>query len=828
MTNCTPVPDALNPCEDLMGYPILRVAVWFVAAAAVLGNLSVIIVHLGVFRRLSVPRFLQLNLAIGDFVMGIYLSMLALADLTTVGSYFNFAIDWQQGFGCKLAGSASVFSSQLSIFTLSLITFERYFTITYSMDLNMRLKLGWAAKIMCIGWIFALVAAILPIFGDVSSYSLTSVCLPIRTDSHLDRVYIITLLIIDSGAFLMIFACYLRMYLLIRSQKTEATAKERTVAMRMALLVFTDFACWAPIIFFVGTALFWKPLISVTDSKILVVFFYPLNSLANPFLYVISTRQYKRDFNYLSNRLCLWARGICNKKSDDYLSFNHSNITPLNPYGTSQYPHQHYQMVNGNIQLATSGFSNQCLDGIRCGHNRLINQRMLPDFDETSPMGHLRPCEQRFVCVARSHRGHITYRNKLVSNDLQDQSTNTFDSSDCEIRISPRTDFRRSVTNGMTPTGARLQIIENSDTTTDTYGGQKLFVIDKTSKSNRFSDKTVRIFTNTQASFRCNSCCCYSRTTRHRTNKKKSEVLPPATTSTDCIEPRPRENEKLDANTSSKNKSRPRDLEPSMIDILGNLSANELNSFTSSDPLKVAEESIEDSSSQQNVCYHHHIVKHSHNKRRCHHRHQHRQHHHHHHHHHHRHHHRRAPQRSLCLYRYRTSVVSSANVNERSFSKPEVLLTTPEMSSGSDPQDKSRLKFGDSHHSRHFNQCSCCHRCDPGRRIRPHRHRSPICVGSHVDIYRRSDSGNSDGREHIKATNDDPDAKRRSSMFIEASRAKEAVPPRPKSASLLPGPGLRTHSPSVMRDSQSKTDEMIFTENKPKKRVFLVETHHSR
>jgi hypothetical protein len=328
---CTPTPDAFNPCEDIMGYPVLRVAVWFVVACSVFGNMSVIVVLLGIFKRLSVPKFLQLNLAIGDLFMGVYLAMLATADITTMGKYFNYALDWQLGLGCQLAGASSLFASQLSIFTLIVITFERYYTITYSIDLNMRLKLGWAAKIMLIGWIYAFASAMLPIFANINSYSRTSICLPMRIIYNADRRFILVLLVVDSCAFLIIFICYLRMYLLIVRQKTQATLKERTVAMRMALLVLTDFACWAPIIFFSSTAVFGHPLISVTNSKILIVFFYPLNSMANPFLYVLSTRQYRRDLNYVISRWHHWRKNLFKSHDEKDYSFNNAN-----PYG--KYP----------------------------------------------------------------------------------------------------------------------------------------------------------------------------------------------------------------------------------------------------------------------------------------------------------------------------------------------------------------------------------------------------------------------------------------------------------------------------------------------------------
>lgn len=93
-----------------------------------------------------------------------------------------------------------------------------------------------------------------------------------------------------------------QMYHSIVSQETRATVNDTTIAKRMALLVFTDFACWAPIAFFGLTAVAGYPLISMTHSKFLLVFFYPLNSCSNPYLYAILTKQYRRDFFILTSR----------------------------------------------------------------------------------------------------------------------------------------------------------------------------------------------------------------------------------------------------------------------------------------------------------------------------------------------------------------------------------------------------------------------------------------------------------------------------------------------------------------------------------------------
>lgn len=113
----------------------------------------------------------------------------------------------------------------------------------------------------------------------------------------IDMAYLASLLLTNGLAFLIIVICYTQIYFSLgTTTRRSITNNEMTIAKKMALLVFTDFACWAPIAFFGLTALAGYPLINVTKSKILLVFFYPLNSCANPYLYAILTAQYRRDF----------------------------------------------------------------------------------------------------------------------------------------------------------------------------------------------------------------------------------------------------------------------------------------------------------------------------------------------------------------------------------------------------------------------------------------------------------------------------------------------------------------------------------------------------
>lgn len=80
-------------------------------------------------------------------------------------------------------------------------------------------------------------------------------------------------------------------------------SNDSRIAKRMALLVFTDFLCWAPIAFFSLTAVSGLHLISLEEAKVFTIFVLPLNSCANPFLYAIFTKQFKKDCVLLCKRI---------------------------------------------------------------------------------------------------------------------------------------------------------------------------------------------------------------------------------------------------------------------------------------------------------------------------------------------------------------------------------------------------------------------------------------------------------------------------------------------------------------------------------------------
>ena len=271
------------------------------------------------------------NLTTADFFLGLYLLILATYDYYTSGVYFNYAIKWQYEAGCNLVGFLSTFSTVLSVYTLTVLTIERWYAISHAINITKRIRLKQASYIMIGGWIFSLTYATLPLLG-ISNYNKTSICLPMETQAKIpDKIYVFTLLLMHLVCFFVICVCYVDMYRQVHTQRSAVDRqgrqsavgkKDASVAKRMAILVFTDFACLFPIAFFGLTAAAGKPLITLTQSKIILVFFFPLNACANPFLYAITTQQFKKDLFSTLGRC-----GLCEQRARRYRA----------PYSTFHY-----------------------------------------------------------------------------------------------------------------------------------------------------------------------------------------------------------------------------------------------------------------------------------------------------------------------------------------------------------------------------------------------------------------------------------------------------------------------------------------------------------
>lgn len=327
-------PHPLFTCrKTFLQNTIIKVFMWMLGLSALFGNAYVI------FRRMrtkaqstvaSIQSILITNLAVSDFLMGVYMMILAVMDIYIGESYFweGRSEEWRRSNTCQIAGFISVLSSEASVFLITLISVDRFICILFPFS-QRRLSVLSARVFAALIWSVAILLSSISIvfsYINTDAYSLSDVCvgLPLirkhiglyaAVDTYSQSQYGISEFSIVAGAsvstwqysialflgvnlisFFVIAICYIAIFIRVRlsarevgRQKSKA-ADEVKLAMKMSLIVGTDFCCWMPII--ILGILVQADLVKASPDVYawLVVFILPINSSLNPYLYTIVDR----------------------------------------------------------------------------------------------------------------------------------------------------------------------------------------------------------------------------------------------------------------------------------------------------------------------------------------------------------------------------------------------------------------------------------------------------------------------------------------------------------------------------------------------------------
>lgn len=209
---------------------------------------------------------------------------------------------------------------------------------------------------MVVGYMFAFIAAVIPLTEVANSYSPTSTCLPLELNRVVDKLYLELILCINILAFGYIVFNYVSVYCMVAGTSTPtAHTQDMAIAKRMAILIITDFLCWAPTILFGVTAAADKPLISISVAKIFLVIFYPINAFANPFLYVFLTKMFRKDMSKLARRYS-WLKKLesLRRKKSSLLNSNqfHTGSTWLSKkHSTMSTPRSSNNSIQPRIEI---------------------------------------------------------------------------------------------------------------------------------------------------------------------------------------------------------------------------------------------------------------------------------------------------------------------------------------------------------------------------------------------------------------------------------------------------------------------------------------------
>ncbi|XP_071964993.1 uncharacterized protein [Antedon mediterranea] len=302
-TSCTPEADEFSSCADLMRHQALRVFVWILGLSAFIGNFCVVLWRFKNKQKNKVQGYLIQNLAVSDFFMGIYLLVIASADIYYRDSYVVYANQWRNSRLCSFAGFLSVFSSEMSVYILTVISVDRFICIVFPFS-RFRMRGKGAIRVLVIGWAVVFLISIIPLFGIdyfANFYGVNAVCLALpitHQDIPAAEYTIIVFLGLNLTSFLLIAICYVSMYINVKRSanrlkdniiRNDSKRKELKMATKMAVIVLTDMFCWLPIILMGILARGGAVSIPGSVYAWTAVFILPLNSAINPHLYTFSS-----------------------------------------------------------------------------------------------------------------------------------------------------------------------------------------------------------------------------------------------------------------------------------------------------------------------------------------------------------------------------------------------------------------------------------------------------------------------------------------------------------------------------------------------------------
>ncbi len=315
-------------CDRLLSDRALVVAMWLIGLNALCGNLFVLIWRIKETPTNKVNSLLLSNLAASDFLMGLYMLIIATADIYFGDQFPMYSESWISGITCRSAGALAIISSEASVFFVTLISIDRFICIRFPFSTK-KITKGVAIRLAGLAWSVAILLGIVPsilVRKHFKFYGHSHVCmglpLALTTDykSETRNVYrvaaggayvlyessinefeglsnglyfsVAVFLGLNCICYLIILGCYIEIVRAVRKSakrlgRSPDMNEQLRLTTKVTAIVATDFCCWFPII--ILGILVQTRVITLPPSVFAwcVTFVLPINSAINPYLYTI-------------------------------------------------------------------------------------------------------------------------------------------------------------------------------------------------------------------------------------------------------------------------------------------------------------------------------------------------------------------------------------------------------------------------------------------------------------------------------------------------------------------------------------------------------------
>ncbi|XP_054441953.1 leucine-rich repeat-containing G-protein coupled receptor 4 [Pteronotus mesoamericanus] len=299
--HCTPSTGAFKPCEYLLGSWMIRLTVWFIFLVALFFNLLVILTTFAPCTSLPPAKLFIGLISVSNLFMGAYTGILTFLDAVSWGRFAEFGIWWEIGSGCKIAGFLAIFSSESAIFLLMLAAVERSLSAKDIMKNGKSNHLKQFRVAALFAFAGAAVAGCFPLFHG-GEYSASPLCLPFPTGETPSLGFTVTLVLLNSLAFLLMAIIYTKLYCNLEKEDLSENSHSSMIK-HVAWLIFTNCIFFCPVAFFSFAPLITAISISPEIMKSVTLIFFPLPACLNPVLYVFFNPKFKEDWKLLKRHV---------------------------------------------------------------------------------------------------------------------------------------------------------------------------------------------------------------------------------------------------------------------------------------------------------------------------------------------------------------------------------------------------------------------------------------------------------------------------------------------------------------------------------------------
>ena len=301
---CKVIEDAFSNCNNLLSNKLMKYLSWLVGLFALSLNTVSILIRSKNYK-LQNTTLLTVYLSLVDRCFGVYLLLIASADLYYKDYYIGYELEWKNNLMCKASAFLALTSMMASPIILCIFMIARYCVTQWPMTSKFKNK-KFVKRVVQISLTISICPCILLVAGLFGIYGKrvpTGICLALYTSKDQSLLILLsslTVILVQMCSFLIIFVLTILLIVkLTNSEKNRPTQtkskKTKKLSVDLLLVITTNMCCWIP-----SNIVFILPLVGYQVSShlliLITVCIIPINSVLDPLLFTIFNPEMRRNF----------------------------------------------------------------------------------------------------------------------------------------------------------------------------------------------------------------------------------------------------------------------------------------------------------------------------------------------------------------------------------------------------------------------------------------------------------------------------------------------------------------------------------------------------